>query len=98
MPASKPNHRLTDNCTGHGCYPPRPLIDASPNVFTNNLKQGRLTDPYAPHCCGSPCHPGKIAKGSGTVFTNNLETARQGDPVDCGSRCDEHSPDVFSGD
>lgn len=98
MAGAIPNHRHTDNCTGHGCWPPRPLASGSPNVYTNNLQQARVTDPYVPHCCGAPCHGGRIADGSETVFTNFLKTARQTDPVDCGSRCDEHSPDVFTGD
>jgi len=98
MPISKPNHRLTDLCTGHGCWPPRPLVTASPDVITNFLNQGRRTDLYAPHCGGPPCHIGEIVRGSQTVFTNFLDTARTGDPVDCGSRCGTHSPDVFTGD
>lgn len=97
MPGDLPNHRQTDNCTGHGCWPPRPLASGSPNVYTNNLQQGRKTDPYVAHCCGPVCHGGVIAKGSSTVFANFLDVARQTDPVSCGSRCDEHSPDVFTG-
>lgn len=67
-------------------------------MFTNNLAQGRVSDPYNVHCCGVPCHSGSIADGSETVYTNFLKTARQSDPVDCGSRCDQHSSDVFAGD
>jgi uncharacterized Zn-binding protein involved in type VI secretion len=93
-----PNHRRTDDCTGHGCYPPRPLAVGSPNVFTNFLNQGRQTDTYNAHCCGPACHGGEIVKGSATVFANFLQVARQSDPVDCGSRCDVHSPDVFTGE
>lgn len=98
MAGPLPNHRITDVCTGHGCWPPRPLDTGSPDVITNNLQQGRLTDPYVVHCCGAICHIGYIADGSETVFANNLKVARQSDPVDCGSRCDAHSPDVFTGD
>jgi uncharacterized Zn-binding protein involved in type VI secretion len=98
MAGSIPNHRFTDDCSGHGCWPPRPLGEGSPNVFTNFLNQARVTDTYVPHCCGTPCHPGDIVDGSETVFVNFLKTARQSDPVDCGSRCDGHSPDVFTGD
>jgi len=93
-----PVHRRTDNCTGHGCWPPRPPSSWSPDVFANNLNQIRLTDSYVVHCCGNGCHSGVVADGSETVFANNLEYARQSDPISCGSRCNEHSPDVFAGD
>ena len=97
-----PVHRRTDLCTGHGCWPPRPVVNQadvghSPDVYVNNLEQVRNTDLYQPHCCGS-CHTGRVADGSESVFTNNLESARQTDPITCGSRCDEHSPDVYHGD
>jgi uncharacterized Zn-binding protein involved in type VI secretion len=29
--------RLGDNCTGHGCWPPRPSTGASPNVRVNGI-------------------------------------------------------------
>jgi len=92
-----PATRLTDNCTGHGCYPPRPAVSGSENVFTNNLNQVRVTDQYASHCCDASCHGGILAEGSSTVYINNLPAGRQGDPIDCGSYADIHSPDVIIG-
>ena len=89
--------RLTDVCTGHSCYPPRPSITGSPDVFTNNLNQMRLTDLYAVHCC-SGCHGGYLAAGSGSVFVNNLPAGREGDAVSCGGAASNHSPDVDIGD
>lgn len=89
-------HRLTDLCTGHGCWPPRPTCSGSPDTVTNNLLQTRVTDCYVPHCC-PPCHPGVLVACSPTVITNNLQTCRQGDVVDCGSNADTHSPDVDIG-
>ena len=36
--------RLGDVCTGHGCWPPRPNVEASPNVFVNSIAVHRLYD------------------------------------------------------
>ena len=90
--------RITDNGSGHGCYPPRPAITGSPNVFVNNLAVVRVTDKYDTHCCKSSCHDGFLEEGSTTVFVNNLAIGRQGDPINCGSFVDEHSPDTCAGD
>jgi len=42
--------RLGDICTGHGCWPPRQNIEASPNVFVNGRGVHRLGDAWAVHC------------------------------------------------
>lgn len=86
----------TDLCTGHGCFPPRLNIQASPNVYVNNIRWHRETDLWDVHCCGG-CHVGRLARGSPTVFVNNLEGGRIDDPVDCGSLVMEGSPNVFIG-
>lgn len=88
-------HRHLDLCTGHGCYPSRPNIQASDNVFINCKGAHRRTDNWASHCCGG-CHGGHLLQGSPTVFVNGLDLARIGDPVDCGSHCMTGSPDVFA--
>ncbi len=93
MPAA---HRHQDVCTGHGCYPSRPNIEASADVFVNGLGWHRVGDAWAAHCCGPPCHGGALAAGSPTVFVNGMPAGRIGDPVDCGSRCATGSPDVFA--
>jgi len=87
-------HRLGDNCSGHGCYSPRPLITASPDYFVDGIAVGRVTDEYESHGC-EVCtpHGGQVAEGSPNFFVNGLAIARQGDPVTCGSTCDIHSPD-----
>jgi len=91
-------HRLTDICTGHGCYPPRPNADGSPDVYVNNLKWHRQTDPWNGHACPpSPSHTGRLSKGSSTVYVNNLQAGRIGDPVSCGSAAATGSPNVFAG-
>ena len=92
-----PATRLSDNCTGHPCYPPRPSNSGSPNVITNGLNQMRVSDTYASHCCGPSCHGGMLASGSSNVNVNNLPAGRQGDAVDCGSCASQHSPNVNIG-
>jgi uncharacterized Zn-binding protein involved in type VI secretion len=90
--------RKGDKCTGHDACPPRPPITWSPDVFINTKNSVRQTDTYDTHGCTvhSP-HTGTVVKGSSTVYVNNLQKARQGDPISCGSKCDEHSPDVIVG-
>lgn len=92
-----PVTRLGDVCTGHACFPPRGNSGASPNVFTNNIKTHRRTDPWPVHCCGSSCHASVLAKGSSNVFANYLDVCRIGDPVACGSAVAQGSPNVFAG-
>ena len=93
MPAC---HRKGDICTGHGCFPPRPSVQGSPNVFTNAIPQHRLTDAWAAHSCGPPCHGSVLCARSPHVFANTLAVARKDDPVCCGSACATHSPNVFA--
>lgn len=88
--------RLGDLCTGHGCWPPRPNNQASPDVYANNIAVHRQGDSWAVHCCGS-CHAGVCSSGSSTVYVNNKQIARIGDPVSCGSTIAEGSPNVFAG-
>jgi uncharacterized Zn-binding protein involved in type VI secretion len=92
-----PVARLHDICTGHGCFPSRPNVQASPNVFVNSRGAHRQTDAWNVHCCGG-CHSSILAAGSSTVFVNSLELGRVGDPVECGSQVATGSPNVFCGD
>ena len=96
MPAA---HLLGQSCTGHGCYPPRQNVQASPNVYVNGIPIHRQGDLWAVHCCGSPpnCHTGALVKGSSTVCVNGRQAARVGDPVSCGSRAMQGSGDVYIG-
>lgn len=91
--------RLGDNCSGHDLCPPRPLITASENVFTNGRGQARLGDEYAAHgCIEHPSHGGVLATGSQTVFVNGKRAGRIGDAVSCGSIAAQGSQNVFIGD
>lgn len=87
--------RLGDLCTGHGCFPPRPSIQASPDVFANMIPVHRQGDKWAVHCCAA-CHGAVLAQGSFNVFVNNKQVGRIGDPVSCGSAVAAGSPNVFA--
>ncbi|MEM4618919.1 MAG: hypothetical protein QW607_01765 [Desulfurococcaceae archaeon] len=45
----KPVVRLGDMSCGHACFPPRPNIEASPNVFVNGRGAHRLGDAWDIH-------------------------------------------------
>lgn len=98
MPAA---HLLGMICTGHTCWPPRPNVQASPNVTVNGIKWHRQTDKWMIHCCKHKshyhCHSSVLAKGSSTVYVNNLQAGREGDPVACGSYAVGGSPNVYAG-
>ena len=88
--------RLGDRCSGHDCFPPRPCISASPNVFTNGKGTHRVGDSWAKHCCGKHCHTGIAVNGSSTVLVNGKGVFRQGDLINCGSKGNECSPNVIA--
>lgn len=94
MPAAV---RLTDVCTGHGCWPPRANAGASGDVFANGLGAHRVGDPWQTHCCPAipECHASTQASGSPDVFVNGRPWARVGDAVACGGRNATGSGDVF---
>lgn len=91
--------RLGDDCTGHGCWPPRPSVSASPNVFANGIPVHRQADAWASHTCPDipQTHDSILASGSFTVFANSRQLGRIGDPVACGSLVAEGSANVFAG-
>ena len=86
--------RFQDICSGHGCWPPRPNNQASPDTFVNGRGWHRRTDSWEIHCC-PPCHGGNLKDGSPDTFVNGLEGGRCHDPVDCGSYVQECSPNVI---
>jgi len=88
--------RLTDACSGHNCFPPRPNSTASTNVFANNLGIHRVGDTWLEHCCGPVCHGGAQTTGSPNVFVNNKAVARVGDQISCGSQNLMASPNVYA--
>lgn len=88
--------RLSDLCTGHGCWPSRPNDTASNDVFSEGLGIHRQTDHWAVHCCDS-CHDSVLATGSTSVYINGLQCSRVGDPIECGSVVMTGSITVFAG-
>lgn len=91
--------RKGDICTGHGCWPPRPNAQGSPDVFANGIEVHRQGDAWLPHTCPAipETHAGVLASGSATVFVNGKQISRIGDPVSCGSSVATGSADVFAG-
>ena len=94
--------RLGDICTGHECWPSRPNVEGSPNVFVNGKPLHRQGDGWASHCCTHPgtphgCHGSVLASGSPTVYANGKQAGRIGDPVACGGTVATGSPNVFIG-
>ena len=88
--------RLGDVCTGHGCFPSRPNVGASPTVFANGIAVHRQGDAWDGHCCVI-CHTSILSSGSGTVFADNKQVGRIGDPVACGSTVAGGSGNVYAG-
>lgn len=86
--------RLGDVCTGHGCFPSRPNVQASNNVIVNGRGAHRLGDGWATHCCVS-CHGGSAAQGSPNVIVNGRPKCRIGDAVSCGSAMATGSTNVI---
>lgn len=96
--AGKPGAKIGDSETGHGCFPPVPLISGSNNVMTNKKPAARVGDSFAPHCCPkSGCHAPKAARGSSKVIINGRPAARLGDNDSCGGVIMTGSPNVLIG-
>lgn len=90
--------RLGDNCTGHGCYPPRANSSASGNVIINGLGAHRVGDSWLPHGCGVCVPHGSVqASGSSSVNANGMPLARIGDSIACGSSNATGSGNVIAG-
>lgn len=94
MPAAT---RLGDLCSGHGPFPPRPIVAGSDDVLINGRPAGRQGDAYGVHCSPKKCHAGSAAGGSSSVFINGQPAVRIGDSVSCGSVSAQGSANVFIG-
>ena len=93
MPAAT---RLNDNCTGHDACPPVPLVEGSPNVYTNGRPAGRVGDHYTTHgCVTHPGHADVIVAGSAKVEINGKPAAR--DAVSIGGAVQDGSSNVIIG-
>jgi uncharacterized Zn-binding protein involved in type VI secretion len=89
--------RLNDFCTGHGCFPSRPNLSASEDVFVEDIGSHRLGDIWDVHACET-IHGGITVSGSEDVFVNDQPKARIGDEVDCGSTILTGAESVFVND
>ena len=93
--------RLGDNSTGHGCFPPTPIVvDVSGNIFVNSIACATVGSKHSTHSCGLSVHPTSsrnVSKGSPTVFCNGKPMARIGDTVACGDAVGQGSGNVFAG-
>ena len=92
-----PIERLGDIGTGHGCYPPRPIVTSSPNVFVDGKPVSRVGDSYALHSCpNTPPHGATQTGGSPTVKANGKPVSRVGDAISCGSSVATGSSSSFA--
>lgn len=90
--------RLSDSCSGHGCWPSRVNDVASSDVFVEGLGIHRQTDHWVLHCCPNQgCHDSVLSSGSSTVYINGLQCGRIGDPIECGSIVMTGASTVFAG-
>jgi len=89
--------RIGDECTGHGCFPPRVNDEGSSNVFINGVGAHRQGDHWVTHCCDDKCHDSSAASGSSSVYINGISGMRVGDPIGCGSAVAQGSSNVFFG-
>ena len=90
--------RLHDVSTGHPhCFPSRPNIEASSDVFINSRGAHRLGDAWAVHgaCSDHSPHDGVASGGSPNVFVNGKSLCRIGDPISCGDSMMTGSSDVI---
>jgi hypothetical protein len=86
-----------DMSTGHGCFPPTVPVMGSISTFTDQFSQVRVTDMWAPHCCGPVCHPVVSAMGSMTTFADQLPKMRMMDMLSCGDMVAVGSLTTFAG-
>lgn len=93
--------RLTDESSGHGCFPPTTLVFTPvQKTFINGLKAGVVGSQYSTHTCGDTVHPQPsrtIVSGSNKTFIEGHAVARLGDPIGCGDVCAQGSEDTFIG-
>jgi uncharacterized Zn-binding protein involved in type VI secretion len=96
--------RIGDQSTGHGCFPPTPML-ATPvsKTFVNGIKVGVVNNAsyHATHSCGITTHAQPAARahtsGSSNTFIEGKAAARIGDNIACGDAIAQGSPNTFIG-
>jgi len=89
--------RIQDICTGHDCFPPRPVVQCSATVYIEKRGSVNSSHMWSLHECDGDIHPGFGAGGSGTVNINGVGAMRVGDSLDCGSSVMTGASTVFIG-
>lgn len=93
--------RLNDMSTGHGCFPPTPLVQTPvTKTFFNGILAGVIDEQcqHAPHTCIPVTHAGverSPSMGSTKSFIEGKAAARIGDDITCGDTCAEGSTNSF---
>ena len=93
--------RLGDMSTGHGCFPPTPLVVTPVSkTFFNGILAGVVSGAcqHDTHSCGIVVHPQSTrnpSSGSSKTFIEGSPAARIGDNITCGDACGEGSPNSF---
>jgi uncharacterized Zn-binding protein involved in type VI secretion len=96
--------RIGDMSTGHGCFPPTPLI-ASPvsKTYVQGARVGVVSPNayHATHSCGTTVHPQPAARayvgGSSNTFIEGFPAIRIGDNIACGDAVGQGSSNTFIG-
>jgi uncharacterized Zn-binding protein involved in type VI secretion len=82
--------------TGHGCFPPKPNIQCSSNVFVNGKGVVRVGDAWAIHSCpNNGSHGSTSSKGSPNVFANGKARVRIDDSLSDTDAVAEGSSNVY---
>lgn len=94
--------RLGDMSTGHGCFPPTPLVTTPiQKTYVNGVLAG-VADPscqFAAHTCGLTTHPQQerypIPNPNNKTFIEGYPIAVIGDDIACGDAIAEGSANTF---
>lgn len=88
---------LGDSCSGHGCFPPRPGINASSKLFVQGRPAHRVGDSWQLHTCGNDTHDATVVYGSYKMFESGQSVAVIGSVLSCGSILAAGSSKFFVG-
>lgn len=90
--------RLGDFESGHGCWHPVSMAEASTNVLVNKKFACKVGDKSIPHTCPDKgTHPDSVVKGSAKIFVNKKPVARIGDALSGGAVMVQGSHTVLAG-
>lgn len=81
-------------CTGHGCWPPRPSVQGEPRFTVRGIPVHLQGHAWAAHTCPPipETHASVLASGSVRFTVGGKQLGRIGDPVACGSLVAEGEP------